>query len=83
MATTIDQGPATGTGEFFFGQTAGVEVHIGVQPAGVNPLTPAQSPFIDPNTSWSGITGTQFTPINKLVNFPGASGASQTIVNPA
>lgn len=55
MATT--QGPSSGNGEFFFGQTCGVEVQV---PAGLPSLAPSDAPHVDAQGATSVVT----SPVN-------------------
>lgn len=57
MATA--QGPASGNGEFWLGQTVGLEVQV---PNGLPSLCPSAAPYqADPQTAYSG------TIVNKTV----------------
>ncbi len=77
MANT--NGPATGTAEFFFGQTAAVEVQV---PAGLPSLEPSRAPNVDAGQAGTNYAGSPVVPINKTVTF-GSTGATVVIANPA
>lgn len=77
MAT--NQGPASGNGEFFFGQTAGVEVQV---PSGAPSLEPSRAANVDAGQAGTTVTGGAITPINTTFTF-GNTGATVRFANPA
>ena len=73
----LDQGPASGNAEFFFGNTAALEIHAGNPSSGLNPQPPSETVIpIDP-----GIGTTVQTQMRQSFFFGSTAGTK--IVNPA